>query len=421
MSSPSSPWPAPTPPPTPTPTKTRRQVIVDQQQVDQAKVDCQLNSGNNIISCFPTADTVVPQHEWVFFVWNSRRPELTQTNLVDVFLFRADSQQQVTSWPAHPNPTDRAGSISAQVNDTWFGQDGFNFSGKNVSFPYYFVIIRSDKTLDGNQIPQSTFTAVQTAPLDSVVSSSRAAAAAASSSSALAASLSSLAALSSSSSALASLTRNHSASPTNSGNVQHSSSSSSFPRWAIAVIVVLGFLAIAAICILAFLILRRIRRRQQQSSSRNSMGSSSPMMPRDNNNPDMIQRYDSAGSPLLPPATLGGGSTSFAGGVAASGAGTSHDNASTISDSGGPFSGADAAIMADAFRKMLRKPDFAANPVEEGESPEKETPENEGGPAGDSVLRDQLAEEGRDIRSVSSSRGVKVETQPHEQDPGETR
>ena len=297
------------------------------------------------------------------------------------------------------------------MNDTWFGSDGFNFNGQNVSFPYYWVIIRSDKPLDSNAVPQPIFRAVQTARLDSVIASSLSAAAAASTSAA-AASLSSLAAAHSTQSLSSSSTRNPSSSAT-AGNVQHASSSGSFPRWAIAVIVVLGFLAIAATCILAFLILRRIRRRQQQASSRNSMGSSSPMMPRDNN-PDMIQRYDSAGSPLLPPATLGGGSA-FVGGAAASGAGTSHDNASTISDSGGPFSGADAAIMADAFRKMLRKPDFAANPVEETELPDKDQLEEHDEDAGDAVLRDQLAEEGRDIRSVSSSRGVKVETQSHEQ------
>lgn len=62
--------------------------------------------------------------------------------------------------------------------------------------------------------------------------------------------------------------------------------------------------------------------------------------------------------------------------------------------------------MADAFRKALRKPDFAGRPVEEGESPEHDNPEaNE-----DELLNRELADEGRDIRSVGSSRGVKVET-----------
>jgi hypothetical protein len=84
----------------------------------------------------------------------------------------------------------------------------------------------------------------------------------------------------------------------------------------------------------------------------------------------------------------------------------SPDGASTISESG-PFSGADAAIMADAFRKALRKPDFAGRPVEEGESPDQ--PDN-GEQRKEELLNRELAEEGRDIRSVSSSRGVKVET-----------
>lgn len=66
------------------------------------------------------------------------------------------------------------------------------------------------------------------------------------------------------------------------------------------------------------------------------------------------------------------------------------------------FSGADAAIMADAFRKALRKPEF---PVD-GESPDEVN--NEEGPA--LLLNQELAEEGRDIRSVESSRGVRVET-----------
>lgn len=85
----------------------------------------------------------------------------------------------------------------------------------------------------------------------------------------------------------------------------------------------------------------------------------------------------------------------------------SPDGASTISRTGsagdsGPFSGADAAIMADAFRKALRKPDFAGATVEEGESPDSQVQ--------GAILNRELADEGRDIRSVSSSRGVKVET-----------
>lgn len=399
-------------------------MITDQSQVNQALVDCQINSGNNVYSCFPTADTRIFQHQYASFVWNSRRPELTQTNLVDVFLFRADKQQELLHFRELPNPSDQAGLVRAQVNDTWFGSDGNKFSpgGANQTFPFYWVIIRSDKTLDGNEVAQPIFTAVQTTVLDSVAAaSSSASVAAASSSALLAASLSSASASRSSAAA----------NPTASGNVQHASSSSSFPRWAIAVIVVLGFLAIAATCILVFLILRRIRRRT--ASDRDSMGSASPMINnRDSNTtgggatekghvehtPGMIQRYDSTASPLLPPPSIGGA----AGGAFIGGSTHTHDGASTISDSGGPFSGADAAIMADAFRKMLRKPDFAAqgdghNPRESGggfgaeegyEGEDSGDVEEAGDRAG--VLRDQLAEEGRDLRSVGSSRGVKVES-----------
>lgn len=80
-----------------------------------------------------------------------------------------------------------------------------------------------------------------------------------------------------------------------------------------------------------------------------------------------------------------------------------NDGASIMSGSdAGPFSGADAAIVADAFRQALRKPDFAGRPVEEGESPDQPEPEHQ------ELIDRELAEEGRDIRSVSSARDVKV-------------
>jgi hypothetical protein len=75
---------------------------------------------------------------------------------------------------------------------------------------------------------------------------------------------------------------------------------------------------------------------------------------------------------------------------------TSHAHSSET-----PFSGADVAIMAEAFRKALRKPDFAG-PI--GDSPEgQEQKDNR-------LLNRELAEEGRDIRNVGSSRDVRVET-----------
>lgn len=119
-------------------------------------------------------------------------------------------------------------------------------------------------------------------------------------------------------------------------------------------------------------------------------------------------------SPLLAGAAIGRHPSSVGGGDARPRDAPSvvmHDGASTISRAGsagneGPFSGADAAIMANAFRKMLRQPDFAGRPVEEGESPDGP----DGGEGKEEMINRELAEEGRDIRSVSSERGVRVET-----------
>lgn len=114
----------------------------------------------------------------------------------------------------------------------------------------------------------------------------------------------------------------------------------------------------------------------------------------------------SAQSPLLADAALGAASAE-AGEHRPTSPTDGHDGASTMSrtSDAGLFSGADAAIMAAAFRSALRKPDFQDRPGEEGESPESGATERAGG-----LLNQELAEEGRDIRSVGSSRGVTVET-----------
>lgn len=180
--------------------------------------------------------------------------------------------------------------------------------------------------------------------------------------------------------------------------------SNKFPGWAIAVIVVLGFLALVAAGVIAFLVTRRMKqRRNSMLSHRGSMNSASPMMAN--------AATGNAQSPLLPSAALAGGA------VGAAEAGEhrptsptegGHDGASTMSRTSadpGLFSGADAAILAAAFRSQLRKPDFTERPVEEGESP------GSGATTQPEVLLGrELAEEGRDIRSVDSSRGVRVET-----------
>lgn len=142
------------------------------------------------------------------------------------------------------------------------------------------------------------------------------------------------------------------------------------------------------------------------------MGSASPMIARDNQDMvqtyDRVQMYDSPNSPLPPHAGIA--SPTAMSPLIPTGNQTT-DAASTTSDGGGALSGADAAIIADAFRKKLRKPDFAARPVDEGDSPDTTGErERETEAAGNVVLSRELAEEGRDIRYVSSSKGVKVES-----------
>lgn len=102
-----------------------------------------------------------PPHLPLCPLGNSRLPDLTQTNLVNIYLFHADSRTQVLQIVNVTNPFGQAGQIAKQVDDLWFPDGGVDFNGSSISYPYYWVIIRSDKTLDGTEIPQATFTAVR--------------------------------------------------------------------------------------------------------------------------------------------------------------------------------------------------------------------------------------------------------------------
>lgn len=380
-------------------------------------------------------------HTIVEFTGNSNRPQLLYTDLVDIYVFTGDSLEPIVSMYNQTNPRGQAGYITAPVNDTWFGTRGQAWNGKNISLPFYWVIQPGGTGLDGSEVPQATFSAVrksyarlpvrtpltarraETTYLDSVsssIASASSASTASIASTSMAAASSSLASVSSASIASLSGSLLSGVSPSGTstaggaagGGVQSDTGASSFPKWAIGVIVVLGLLAILAGGILAFLCMRRMRRRNEEDSNRGSMGSASPMMAN-------AEQVNSPRSPLL-----GGGGMLAAGAAgAAGGAAYEHrassvmspDGASTASHGGsagegGPFSGADAAIMADAFRKALRKPDFAGG-IDEGDSPGSDQANN------GVLMNRELAEEGRDIRSVESSRGVQVESMS---DSGET-
>ncbi|RPD62223.1 hypothetical protein L226DRAFT_544380 [Lentinus tigrinus ALCF2SS1-7] len=386
--------------------------IADQAAIDAAVDQC-FDSPNNVVTCYPNSSTTVAQHEWATIVWNSRLPQWAQTNFVNLYLFQADSGNQVLNVTNVVNPTRTAGQHHVQIDDRWWGSRGENWNGQNVSFPFYWLVTRNDRPIENSDVPQATFTAVQTTFADSVIAS-MSSASAASSRSAASASSASAASVSASLTAQTSLPTTTSAGATGtdaSGNpsasgasVQGGSNGGSFPKWAIAVIVVLGFFALLATGILIFYMVRRFHRRRDGTlSHRNSMGSSTPMMA--NAGPQ---------SPVIGTSALDTGAGVAAGYGAgaytnrrASTGGDGHDGASMTSrtSDAGPFSGADAAIMANAFRQALRKPDFADTPVEEGESPDEHP-----GHGHAELLNHELAEEGRDIRSVGSSRGVRVET-----------
>ncbi|KAG2094299.1 hypothetical protein BD769DRAFT_1678712 [Suillus cothurnatus] len=400
-----SPWPARTAPPSSysslkrrspdmgssrAPSLERRQgtIISNQSALAAAETQCEIYADNSQVTCYPDTGDLVIQHQWAPVVWNSRRPQLSQFNQVQLYLMDADTNLPILNF-SESNPTNMAGEMNAPVNDTWFGTKGNSWTpGQNFSYPFYWVVTNQEG-LDGPITPNPTFMAIQTTYLDAVVASMQ------SSSSAAAASSSAAAASSSLSLASSSLHASGiSSSP--SGNVQSNSSNPPFPHWAIAVIVVLGFLAIVAGGVLIWVIMRRLRRREQLSN-RGSMGSSSPMMAN-------AQNSNSPQLPLLSTGMVGATAGRTSSEHHRPGSIVSPDGASDVSRAHsagdtGPFSGADAAIMADAFRKALRKPDFAGPPVEEAEDHRD-----------DAIMSRELAEEGRDLRSVSSSRGVKVET-----------
>ena len=77
-------------------------------------------------------------------------------------MLRVGDSTPVLQWLNHINPTNGdAGTLPVEVNDTWFPDAGLNWSGSNLTSPYYFVLTRNDQELDGSIQPQATFTAVR--------------------------------------------------------------------------------------------------------------------------------------------------------------------------------------------------------------------------------------------------------------------
>ncbi|EUC63200.1 transmembrane protein, putative [Rhizoctonia solani AG-3 Rhs1AP] len=352
------------------------------------------NVGNDILSCYPTDNTTVVQGGWTRFVWNYRYPEYIGYGSLDIYLFHADSGTPATSWTNVPNDSEWVG---VSVGDHFWGTRGVSGwqDGRNQTMPFYFVAVSAGAGLNGGEPRQATFTAIQTRLPDSYFQSISSVAsvssiASMSQTSMLAQSTASLSSVAATASASASATAGLG---NGNGSLQNGAGNSSFPKWAIALLVILGALALAALMLLGWVSARNLRTRQRR---RQSTGSSTPIMAAPVHQPT---QPESSTSPIEhPPASIIGRPVSIRRGGSLINA---NDGASTRSGETGPISGQDAAILAGAFRAMMRKPDFASRPDEEGESPEEKNARE---------LKEQLAEEGRDIQSVRSERGVRVHT-----------
>lgn len=343
----------------------------------------------DVQTCYPTSDTVVYQNQWTRIIWNTRYTLFVGDNddgQVTLVLKDAETDNQVGNW-TQPN---NLGRYSLAVDDSWWDSRAVSlWQGQPRNWTFYWEIFPSTHTVDGSEIRQPTFIAVQTALPNYALSASSASVI----SQSLASESSSIAAADSSSAQAAQSSRD--------AALQSSHDNNYFPAWAIALIVVLGVISIVTILTLFFVLLRGARRRRHR---RSSMGSESPMM-------------QAPGAPLSAEAASPvnvGGTAAFLPPPVRNAPSIRYDNTSigsransaVVGGGEGVITNSDAAIMADAFRKALRKPDFADRPQEEGESPET----NGANETEEQLLSRELAEEGRNIRSVSSEKGVKVVT-----------
>lgn len=154
---------------------------------EAAKYDCQVFANNNNVTCFPPAGEEVYQHQWAAVVCtllasyilipfhmqpltgNSRRPQLTQFNLVNLYLYNADTQEPLFSIINVTNPTGTAGQYNLPVNDSWFGTSGTSWQpGQNMSYPFFWIVTNQNG-LDGSQTTNPTFFAVRTSKLSFLV------------------------------------------------------------------------------------------------------------------------------------------------------------------------------------------------------------------------------------------------------------
>ncbi|PWN89221.1 hypothetical protein FA10DRAFT_138582 [Acaromyces ingoldii] len=426
----------------------------------QTEAEQQCFVGNEKLSCYPTANTRVDQGTWSKLIWNSNYPEFTNNGgYVDVYLFHQDSDQVATSWTSIDNGQ---GRLSFNPGDSWWQgrEPADNFNGTDIAWPFYFVITYAGAGLSGTTHRLSTWFAVQTAlPVAVAESRSSASVAASLSSAAASASAASAASATMTGSDLSSLSASEAAASssfaaslssalvsslqsqglsgtqtlqgtatttlddgrvitataTGQANGQLPAGSNGeeggLPAYAIALIVVFGFLALVAALVGAYFLMAAARRRRERGGQGSHAGSDTPMMAgvagggSDEGDDDMMREVGVAGA-----------------GAAAGAAASRGREADT------PFSSNEASRMAEAFRAALRRPQFfgggsgTSAQQDEGTSPGNDSSGSggnqsspgEGLSARDSIatgalLRDELAAEGHDLRYVGDRRKPTIE------------
>jgi len=320
----------------------------------------------------------------LFFVSGNTKYALFFSNdgdgMVDLYLRNADSDQVKGNWTA----TRQSGVLKLLVDDSWWDNRAVDlWTGQPRNWTFYWVIVPVGTVLNGGEMRQPSFTVVQTALPNYAISSSSASMASAS--------MASVSRSLASEESVASLSR------ALQNNPPSSNEGNDFPTWAIALVVVLGVVTLTCILSLVFVLQRYLRRKQHPEDRRNSMGSESPMMATATADPSSPITHESsyAGHHTVLPTLARSPPSIQPDKMSVHSKGTAEPVISTN----------EAAYMADAFRKALRRPDFTDRPQEEGESPESNAV-----PTDEQLLKRELAGEGRDIMSVSSERGVKVVT-----------
>ncbi|BGP35841.1 hypothetical protein JCM10296v2_007693 [Rhodotorula toruloides] len=375
------------------------------------------------------------------------QPSFINRQYVDVYLYNADTQDIATSWK---NESNARGMIGIVPSDPWWpepqsAQSWFGSNAQNRTTLYFFVVVPAGQQLTGGEVHGATFRAIQTAAPSSLSSSLAAltASSVSSVSSASAASASSsLSALSASSASASALASRNSSSTgssdpsgtSRSGSLQNESSSGpAIPRYAIALIVILGFLALVGGAIALYLLGRaRRRRREREAALAAGVAGAGAGASRSG---DFVSEDDFTHGSQDPILGAGGArgsassgrprtssSVAGAGAGAAGGLATGAAAVSLMSERDeSMLSHSDAARMAEAFRAALRRPDFPAPGPEAdgavaaglaaarpgaGPSPtgaaggDDSNGSGEGNGVGRGLLEDELRGEGKSMRQV---------------------